>query len=62
MLNVEPLATPHKDNLNKSNMKSTGAKEESSEMHLDDIKVKEFDLGSDSIAMKTKKIAKKKRS
>ena len=63
MLNVEPLATPLKDSLNKSNMKSTsakeGAKRESLEMNLDDVKIKDFDLGSESKSDKSKKIAKK---
>ena len=59
MLNVEPLATPSKDKLNKSGMKSTDSKDKSPEMKLDGIRVKEFDLGSESKSMKSKKIGKK---
>ena len=64
-LNVEPLSTPSKDALGKSNLKSTGLKmmdKEGSELSIDNIEVKEFDLSVDSSNRKTKKIAKKDRN
>ena len=60
-LNVEPLATPQKDALGKSNQKSTSVKVDD-DMSLDNVEVKEFDLSSDSANKKTKKISKKSQS
>jgi len=62
ILNVEPLVTPLKNSLNKSNMKSTSVKdgaENSLEMNFNDVKIKNFDLDSESKSDKSKKIAEK---